>query len=259
MSLTPGWFTPKRTCGRRRPAGVDGVDVLWHLGSRCGVASPTPLHQPGRDPQHPRGRPGALSSPHRPRCTAPGPTSPADHRGPLPRPKSCVPVPSQKLQAERICAETAPTVSLRSELFLGTGMDADVRKPRSLPPRRPGLPWCSGSAAVLHEDDAGVGVLAAVCTVWSACFNVRPGRLALCRRRGRVAGSRGVRLPYRVVVKGSSWPSGWTLTFRSRPVGADQRPLALILALVRRVSAGRRPVDQPPSSPAYWIPPSAPN
>jgi nucleoside-diphosphate-sugar epimerase len=210
---------------------LDGVDVLWHLGFALWRGIPDAAHINLDGTRNIlAARPGRVVFASSAAVYGAWPDNPLpiteDH---WPRPNHACPYASQKLRAERICAETAPTVSLRIGAVLGPGMDADVRK-ATLGYRQavPAIRGVREALQFLHEDDAASALLAAGMHSVVGVFNVAPADWLSAEDVARVAGSRVVRLPYRVVVKGS----GLAFRLRLLPFGADRSvlingPLAL--------------------------------
>ena len=136
-----------------------------------------------------------------------------------PRPNPEVPYAVQKLEAERLCAEAAPTACLRICAVMGPHADPRVR--RSAAGYRLAVPAVSGVAQALqflHEDDAAAALHAAARSAATGVFNVATADWMSELDISRVAGGRVMRLPLKVVL-----PASEVLArLRLLPFGADR-------------------------------------
>lgn len=136
-----------------------------------------------------------------------------------PRPNPEVPYAAQKLEAEELCARGAPTASLRIGAVLGP--HADPRVLRSAAGYRlavPAVPGVTQALQFLHEDDAAAALHAAVRSPATGVFNVATVDWLTEADIARLARSRVVRLPLRVVL-----PASEVLArLRVFPFGADR-------------------------------------
>jgi UDP-glucose 4-epimerase len=146
-----------------------------------------------------------------------------------PRPNPECPYAVQKLQAERICGESAPTVALRISAVLGPHTD---RRVAGVVTRyRWAVPAIRGrneALQFLHEDDAASAIHLAGASVANGVLNVAPEDWLDASDIAAIAGSRVLRMPRRLVLGGSE--AGYRL--RLLPFGADRAilvdgPLAL--------------------------------
>lgn len=136
-----------------------------------------------------------------------------------PRPNPEVPYAAQKLEAERLCADAAPTVSLRICAVLGPHADPRVR--RSTAGYRlavPAVPGVTQALQFLDEDDAASALQAATRSAVTGVFNVATADWMSEADIARVAGGRVLRVPLRVVL-----PASEALArLRLLPFGADR-------------------------------------
>ncbi len=136
-----------------------------------------------------------------------------------PRPNREVPYAAQKLEAERLCADAAPTASLRITAVMGPHADPRVR--RSAAGYRlavPAVPGVAQALQFLHEDDAASALHAAARSAVTGVFNVATADWMSEADIARVAGGRVVRLPLGVVL-----PASEVLArLRLLPFGADR-------------------------------------
>ncbi len=146
-----------------------------------------------------------------------------------PRPNREVPYAHQKLEVEGLCADAAPTASLRICAVVGPHADPRVR--RSAAGYRlavPAVPGVTQALQFLDEDDAAAALHAAVRSSATGVFNVATTDWMSEADIARVAGGRVVRLPLGVVLPASE-VLAW---LRLLPFGADRSiflngPLAL--------------------------------
>jgi UDP-glucose 4-epimerase len=222
---------------------VAGVDVLWHLGfALWRDADAAQINLEGTRNML-AARPARMIFASSAAVYGAWPDNPLplteDHG---PRPNRECRYASQKLTAERLCSESVPTLSLRIGAVLGS--HADRRVAKAVGGYRLAVPAIRGENEALQfldEDDAAAalhlgGVSAAV-----GVMNIAPDDWLTADDIARVAGSRVVRLPRRMLIAGSE--AGFRL--RLVPFGADRAilvngPLALDPALARR-SLGWRP------------------
>ena len=217
-----------------------GVDVLWHLGFQLwrqrGGLEPEDANLAGTR-NVVTDLPGriVLASSAAVYGAWPDNPLPLDETAP-PRPNPECPYASLKLEAERICADAAPTAALRICAVLGPRADPAVR--RASAGYRRVVPAASGvrqALQFLHEDDAAHALLGAGMSAVTGTYNVatedwlEPGQIA------DIAGGRVLRAPLRVLVTGAE------LAYRARLLGfgADRAvllggPLALDPARARR-------------------------
>ncbi|HYX44268.1 MAG TPA: NAD-dependent epimerase/dehydratase family protein, partial [Acidimicrobiales bacterium] len=146
-----------------------------------------------------------------------------------PRPNPEVPYAMQKLEAERRCADAAPTAALRICAVLGPHADPRVR--RAAAGYRlavPAVPGVAQALQFLDEDDAAAALHAAARSAATGVFNVATADWMTEVDISRVAGGRVLRVPLRVVL-----PASEALArLRLLPFGADRSvflngPLAL--------------------------------
>ena len=122
-----------------------------------------------------------------------------------PRPNVECAYASHKLEAERLCAEAAPTAALRICSVLGPHADPLVR--RATAGLRRLVPAARGrrqAVQFLHEADAAAAVLAAVHSPAEGVFNVAPQDWLDEHAVATVTGGRVVRLPLGLLVRGSN-------------------------------------------------------
>ncbi|HWC38598.1 MAG TPA: NAD-dependent epimerase/dehydratase family protein [Acidimicrobiales bacterium] len=147
----------------------------------------------------------------------------------VPRPNPECPYASDKLEAERICAEAAPSASLRICAVLGPNADPAVR--RASAGYRRAVPVASGirqAVQFLHEDDAADALIRAGMSAVTGPYNVATEDWLEPEQIADVAGGRVLRAPLRVLVTGAE------VAYRARLLGfgADRAillggPLAL--------------------------------
>jgi len=146
-----------------------------------------------------------------------------------PRPNPECAYAHQKLVAERVCSESAPTVSLRIGAVLGPHADPLVTK--ATQGYRQVVPAVRGGGEALQfldEDDAAAALHAAGGSGVTGVVNVAPDDWLTAPDIARIAHSRVVRLPRRLLLAGAE--AGFRL--RVLPFGADRAvmvtgPLAL--------------------------------
>jgi nucleoside-diphosphate-sugar epimerase len=129
---------------------------------------------------------------------------PVDERW-VPRPNRECAYASHKLEAERRCADAAPTAALRICSVLGPHADALVRKATA--GLRRVIPAARGrrqAVQFLHEDDAATAVLAAVHESVDGVYNIAPEDWLDEHAVATIAGGRVVRLPLGLLVRGSN-------------------------------------------------------
>ena len=121
------------------------------------------------------------------------------------RPNRRCPYAAHKLEAERRCADAAPTASLRICAVLGPHADPLVKKASA--GLRTAVPAARGrrqAVQFLHEDDAAAALHAAIKNEASAgLYNIAPHDWLDENAIALVSGGRVVRLPLSVLVRGS--------------------------------------------------------
>lgn len=145
------------------------------------------------------------------------------------RPNRQCPYAEHKLEAERRCAEAAPTASLRICAVLGPHADPLVKK-ASAGLRRV-VPAARGRRQALqfvHEDDAAAALRAAVKSEAAAIYNIATEDWLDENGVADVSGGRVVRLPFPLLLHGSEVAR----RLRLMDMGADRAvllngPLAL--------------------------------
>jgi UDP-glucose 4-epimerase len=182
-----------------------GVDVLWHLGFQLwrqrGDHEPADANVAGTT-NVVAGRPGRIvfaSSAAVYGAWRDNPL-PLDETV-LPRPNPECPYASQKLEAERICADAAPAASLRICAVLGPHADPGVR--RASAGYRRVVPAASGvrqALQFLHEDDAADALFRAGVSAVTGHYNVATEDWLEPEQIAAIAGGRVVRAPLRVLV-----------------------------------------------------------
>jgi len=146
-----------------------------------------------------------------------------------PRPNDEVPYAHDKLEAERLCADAAPTAALRISAVVGPHSDTRVK--RSARGYRMAVPAVRGvhqALQFLDEDDAAGALHAAGRGVATGAFNVATDDWLSESDIARLAGGRVVRLPLKAVLAASEA----AVLLRLMPFGADRAiflngPLAL--------------------------------
>jgi nucleoside-diphosphate-sugar epimerase len=217
-----------------------GVDVLWHLGFQLwrqrGDREPEEANLAGTT-NVVDGRPGRIVFASSAAVYGAWPDNPLplDETVP-PRPNRECPYASQKLEAERICADAAPAVSLRICAVLGPHADPGVR--RASAGYRRVVPAASGvrqALQFLHEDDAADALFRAGMSGVTGHYNVATEDWLEPEQIAAIAGGRVVRAPLRVLVGIAE------VAYRARLViaGADRAillggPLALDPEQARR-------------------------
>ena len=210
-----------------------GVDVLWHLGfqlwrqrggddlevANLAGTRNVAAAQPGRI---------VLASSAAVYGAWPDNALPLEESAPI-RPNTECPYAGQKLEAERICAEAAPSAALRICAVLGPHADPDVRRATS--GYRRAVPVASGvrqAMQFLHEDDAADALFRAGLSAATGAYNVATADWLEPAQIAGIAGGRVVRVPLRMLVVLSE------VAYRARllPFGADRAvllggPLAL--------------------------------
>lgn len=147
----------------------------------------------------------------------------------VPRPNAEVPYARDKLEAERLCADAAPTAALRISAVLGPLSDPRVK--RSARGYRLAVPAVRGvrqALQFLDHDDAAAALHAAGRSAATGVFNVATDDWLDESDIARLAGGRVVRLPLRVLLSGSEVAA----RLRLMPFGVDRSiflngPLAL--------------------------------
>jgi len=147
----------------------------------------------------------------------------------LPRPNAECPYAAQKLEAEGLCSDAAPTITLRISAVLGPNVDPQVRK--AVGRYRMVVPAVTGvtqALQFLHEDDAASALHSAGKVSATGVFNVATDDWLSENEIAAIAGSRVLRLPLRLTLGVAE------LSARAKflPFGADRAcmlngPLAL--------------------------------
>ncbi len=146
-----------------------------------------------------------------------------------PRPNAEVAYAHDKLEAERLCSDVAPTAALRISAVLGPHSDKRVK--RSARGYRMAVPAVRGvhqALQFLDEDDAAGALHAAGRGTATGVFNVATADWLSESDIARLAGGRVVRLPLKAVLAASEV----AVRLRLMPFGADRAiflngPLAL--------------------------------
>ncbi len=146
-----------------------------------------------------------------------------------PRPNAEVTYAHDKLEAERLCTDAAPTAALRISAVLGPHSDRRVK--RSARGYRLAVPAIRGvrqALQFLDEDDAAGALLAAGRGTATGVFNVSTDDWLSESDIARLAGGRVVRLPLKAILAASEV----AVRLRLMPFGADRAiflhgPLAL--------------------------------
>ena len=151
------------------------------------------------------------------------------------RPNAECPYAWHKLEAERMCADAAPTTVLRISAVLGPHADPTVAK--ATRGYRTAIPAVRGTQLAMQfvdEADAAAAFVGAGRTRLTATFNVATADWLTAQDIARISGGRVVTLPASVAIRGSE------LAYRLRllPFGADrssliQGPLALAIDAAR--------------------------
>jgi nucleoside-diphosphate-sugar epimerase len=212
---------------------LTGVDVLWHLGFQLW------RERGGDDPEDANlagTRNVAAAQPARIVFASsaavygawPGNALPLEEGAPT-RPNPECPYAGQKLAAERICAEAAPSAALRICAVLGPHADPAVRRATS--GYRRAVPAASGvrqALQFLHEDDAADALFRAGLSTDTGAYNVATEDWLDPAQIAAITGGRVVRAPLRALVVFSE------IAYRARLLGfgADRAvllggPLAL--------------------------------
>jgi nucleoside-diphosphate-sugar epimerase len=136
-----------------------------------------------------------------------------------PRPNPQCRYAADKLRAERLCEASAPTLALRIGAVLGAHADPAVT--RAVQGYRVGVPAFWGKTEALQflaEEDAARALHVAGASAATGVLNVAPADWLNAAGVARVAGSRVVRLPGRLLLAGSE------AAFRLHlaPFGADR-------------------------------------
>jgi nucleoside-diphosphate-sugar epimerase len=136
-----------------------------------------------------------------------------------PRPNPEVPYARHKLEAERMCAEAAPTASLRVSAVLGPHSDKRVK--RSAAGYRLAVPAVRGASQALQfldEDDAARALFAAGRSEATGVFNVATDDWLSEVDIARLAGGRVVRVPLGLALSAAEV----AVRLRLLPFGADR-------------------------------------
>jgi nucleoside-diphosphate-sugar epimerase len=220
-------------CDPAARSALEGVDVVWHLGFRLwrsgGRNGLGPVNLAGTDNVL-AANPGRVVFASSAAVYGAWPDNPVpiteDHG---PRPNDEVPYARDKLQAERRCLETCPSVVLRLSAVLGT--HADPRVKRAAQGYRAVVPAVRGVGQALQfldEDDAALALHRAGKATATGIFNVATADWLGEDDVARISGGRLVRLPLRAILGASEV----AVRLRLLPFGADRAiflngPLAL--------------------------------
>ncbi|HSS11503.1 MAG TPA: NAD-dependent epimerase/dehydratase family protein [Acidimicrobiales bacterium] len=199
---------------------LDGVDVLWHLGFALWRGGDSAHLNLDGTRNVLAARPGRVILASSVAVYGAWPDNPIplteDH---WPRPNPECPYASQKLTAERLCREAAPTTVLRIAAALGPHADPSIER-ATLGYRRavPAIRAVTQAVQFLDEDDAASALHVAGSLGPAGVFNIAPPDWLSERDIARLAGSRVVRLPAKAVVRASD------VAFRLGllPFGADR-------------------------------------
>ncbi len=117
------------------------------------------------------------------------------------RPNVECPYAADKLRAEEICAEAAPTSTMRIVAVLGPGADPQVaRAARGYRLVVPAIRGSRQALQFLHEDDAAAALAHAGRLRRAGVYNVAPAGWLDERELAAAAGSRVLRLPRRLAL-----------------------------------------------------------
>jgi len=185
-----------------------GVDVLWHLGFQLwrqrGGLEPEDANLAGTR-NVVADLPGriVLASSAAVYGAWPDNPLPLDETAP-PRPNPECTYASQKLEAERICADAAPTAALRICAVLGPHADPLVRKAsRALRRVVPAARGRRQAVQFAHEDDVVAALHRAATSGVEGTYNVATADWLSEDEVAAVSGGRVVRLPFPLLVRGS--------------------------------------------------------
>lgn len=204
---------------------LEGVDVLWHLGaqlwrSRDGRQIEVNL---GGTANVVAARPAHIVLASSAAVYGAHPSNPVPITEEwTPRPNDECPYAWHKLEAERMCAEAAPTAVMRISAVLGPHADPRVAKAsrgyRVAVPAMRGIPL---AMQFIDEDDAASGLLAAGLTRAAGVMNLATEDWMSAEEIATVSGGRVVHLPRSAAIAVSE------LGFRLRllPFGADRSSL----------------------------------
>jgi len=220
-------------CDPRARQALSGCDVLYHLAFQLwrsgGGAGLGPVNVDGT-------RNVVAAKPGRVVLASSAAVYGAWPDNPLPLTESCTPRPNaevpyahDKLEAERLCLDAAPTAALRISAVLGPHSDDRVKRAaRGYRLAVPAVIRVPQALQFLDEDDAAGALHAAGRGEATGVFNVATEDWLSECDIARLAGGRIVRLPLRAVLAGSEA----ALRLRLMPFGADRAiflngPLAL--------------------------------
>lgn len=212
---------------------LDGVDVLWHLGFqlwRTGSRNTLSDLNVVGTANVVGGAPARIVFASSASVYGAWPDNPLPLTETFaPRPNAECLYAAQKLEAEGICAEAAPTITLRIAAVLGPNVDPQVRKAAAR--YKMAVPAVKGATQALQfldEDDVAAALHTAGKAATTGIFNVATDDWLSENDIAKIAGSRVMRLPLRVTLATSE------LMARARflPFGADRAcmlngPLAL--------------------------------
>jgi len=220
-------------CSPRARQALQGCDVLYHLAFQLwrsgGSTSLGPVNVEGTRNVLAAG-PGRVVLASSAAVYGAWPDNPLPlTEQSMPRPNAEVPYARDKLEAERLCADAAPTAALRISAVLGPHSDKRVR--RSARGYRMAVPAVRGvhqALQFLDEDEAASALHAAGRGGATGVFNVATEDWLSESDIARLAGGRVVRLPLNAVLAASEA----AIRIRLMPFGADRAiflngPLAL--------------------------------
>jgi UDP-glucose 4-epimerase len=233
----------------RAKTALAGVDVLWHLGFRLWRTDGGGVAGPGGDANLVAAANVLAAGPRRVVYASSAAVYGAWPDNPLPllesdptRPNRECAYARQKLAAERMCRQAAPTAVLRIGAVLGA--HADARIARATRGYRRVVPAMRGVLEALQfvgEDDVASALLAAGMSSATGVWNIATDDWMSAADIAALAGGRVLRLPRALLVGASE------AVFRLGllPFGADRAallngPLALDCALAAR-ELGWRP------------------
>jgi nucleoside-diphosphate-sugar epimerase len=220
----------------REPAArraLEGVDVLYHLGfalwrNRRGESARQVNIEGTRNLV--AARPGHIVFASSAAVYGAWPDNPVPlTEDATPRPNTECPYAADKLLAEEICAQAAPTTTMRIVAVLGPGADPQVaRAARGYRLVVPAIRGARQALQFLHEDDAAAALARAGRLRRAGVYNVAPAGWLDERQLADAAGGRVLWVPRRVALGATE------AAFRLRlsPFGVDRAifltgPLAL--------------------------------
>jgi UDP-glucose 4-epimerase len=220
-------------CDPRARQALAGCDVLYHLAFqlwRTGRANRLGPVNVGGTANVVAARPGRVVLASSASVYGAWPDNPLPlTEASVPRPNAEVPYARDKLEAERLCADAAPTAALRISAVLGPR--SDPRVTRSARGYRLAVPAVRGvrqALQFLDQDEAAAALHAAGRRGATGVFNVATDDWLSESDIARLAGGRVVRLPLPALLAASEVAA----RLRLMPFGADRSiflngPLAL--------------------------------